>query len=220
MTLGGHNSWEVDQWDLDQCRYCKAPIGDIDEIYCSSSCRLKWEEHLDRSDNSPSASSFFSDLADSSHAHPSGQSSARSSPNSSPSSTPAFLPVLPATSVPTFPLDSTPNLQRRHSLALRGHKYGSSLNPVKSAFFPSNYYQVTIGDRPAPLVYNDKWTSLGTRKVSSDDIRPKPTTTESSPDLKQGGTVDRAPTKKSSETTTPKATHSSFWSWRRLSTIA
>jgi len=139
MTIEQDN-WDVDQWELDQCRYCKGPVEDPTEAYCSSTCEHKWlQRHDDQADNSPETSSVFS----STHATHSIQSTPRSSPASSTSSTPVFGPILPSNSVPNLALESSlPTMnERRRSSVYRSHKYGSSHNPTKKSF-PSNYYQV------------------------------------------------------------------------------
>jgi len=210
MALESNDTWEVEQWELDQCRYCKGRIEDLGEAYCSSECELKWAQEYDHSDHSPASSIFSSQAIQSGSVH----STPSSTPMSSANSSPAFRPVLPASSVPTFPLDCTyqPTPERRNSYAHRSHKYGSSLNPVKKSF-PSNYYQSTIGDRSSfARPYADKSISLGIRKNSFEDIVSKP----SSPTDKQTSPID-----KSDELATPKSSHrsSGLWSWRRLSAL-
>jgi hypothetical protein len=209
MTIE-QSPWDVDQWELDQCRYCKGPIDDPTEAYCSRSCELKWIQQRDEhADNSPTSSSVFS-----SHAIPSIQSTPRSSPASSASSTPEFGPILPSGSVPNLPLDSfQPTNERRHSYVVRNHKYGSSHNPIKKSF-PSNYYQSTIGDRSGVQpVFADKSISLGIRKTSVDEIRPKLAISTDRSD-KQSSSLDKKPL----EPSTPTTNSRSRWSWRRFST--
>src|SRR5437773_1711122 len=128
MTTIDQVSWDDDQWELDQCRYCKGPIEDPTEAYCSGTCELKWiQRHDEQADNSPGSSSLFSARATQSiHSTP------RSTPASSASSTPVFGPILTSTSVPNLSFESTPTPdERRHSSLYRSHKYGSSHNPVK-----------------------------------------------------------------------------------------
>lgn len=212
MTGESNGTWDVEQWELDQCRYCKGRIEDLGEAYCSPSCETKWNDDNEHPDNSPASSIFSS--------HPMHSSSVRSSPRSTPmssaSSTPEFRPVLPASSVPTFPLDYpyTPAPERRNSYAFRANKYGSSLNPVKKSF-PSNYYQSTIGDRSAlQRPYADKSISLGIRKNSFEEIVPK-ATSPTEPSDKQLNPNERY------ESSTPKPNHrgSGLWNWRRLSAL-
>jgi hypothetical protein len=210
------DTWDLDQWELDQCRYCKGPIDDPTESYCSTSCELKWNQQRFEHDNSPTSSSVFS-----SHAIPSIQSTPRSSPASSALSTPEFGPILlPAGSVPNLPLDpsistfphSSSKVERRHSYAVRTHRYGTSLNPIKKSF-PSNYYQSTIGDRSsAQPVFIDKSVSLGIRKTSIDDIRPRS-------DGSDKHSVTAAADRNAAESSTPTANSRSRWSWRRFSTL-
>lgn len=206
MTLEAVN-WELDQWELDQCRYCKGPIEDPTESYCSSSCELKWiKQHDEHNDYSPSSSVF------SVHAIHSVQSTPHSTPASSANSSPTFNPTVPSGSVPNLPLDAYPICERRHSYVLKSHKYGSSHNPVKKSF-PSNYYQSTIGDRSGfQPIFADKSVSLGIRKNSTDDIRtsPKLQATEPSKEI----TPDNKP-----RSPTELSGHSTLWSWRRLSAL-
>ena len=209
MTIEQDN-WDVDQWELDQCRYCKGAVEDPTEAYCSSTCELKWlQRHDDQADNSPETSSVFS-----AHATHSIQSTPRSSPASSASSTPEFGPMLPSNSVPNLPLESSlpaMNEQRRSSI-YRSHKYGSSHNPIKKSF-PSNYYQSTVGDRSSVQpIFADKSVSLGIRKTSTDDIRPKSTLYTDRAD-KEISLIDKK------EHSTPTGTNRGLWSWRRLSTF-
>jgi hypothetical protein len=203
------NLWDADQWELDQCRYCKGPIDDPTEAYCSSTCELKWiQRHDEQVDNSPSSSSVFS-----AHASDSIRSTPQSSPSTSASSSPQFGPILPSNSVPNLPLDSftpTATTERRRSYIIRNYKYGSSHNPSKKSF-PSNYYQSTVGDRSSVQpIFVDRSVSLGIRKTSTDEIRPNITmSTERSE--KQTNPVDKK------EPSTP--TSRGLWSWRRLSTL-
>lgn len=209
MTIEADN-WDVDHWELDQCRYCKGPVEDPTEAYCSASCELKWiSRHDEQGDNSPSASSVFS-----AHIGHSIQSTPRSTPASSASSTPEIGPVFPANSVPNLTLesDNTTDDRRRLSYVGRTYKYGSSHNPIKKSF-PSNYYQSTVGDRSnVQQVYADKSVSLGIRKTSIDEIRPKPTISTNR-SIKQTGPVDKK------EPATPTNNHRASWSWRRFSTL-
>lgn len=210
MTIEQDN-WDVDQWELDQCRYCKGPVEDPTEAYCSSTCELKWaQRHDDQADNSPETSSVFS----SAHATYSIQSTPQSSPASSASSTPEFGPILPCTSVPNLHLESSlpaMNEQRRSSV-YRSHKYGSSHNPTKKSF-PSNYYQSTVGDRSSVQpIFADKSVSLGIRKTSTDDIRPKSTLYTEGVD-KRLSPIDKK------ESSTPPGNKRGLWSWRRLSAL-
>ena len=206
-----HWEGESDQWELDQCRYCKGPIEDPTESYCSSVCERKWlDQHDEQADPSPSSSVF------SVNAIHSAQSSQHSTPASSANSSPAFQPTYPAGSVPNLPLDSflSSTCVRRHSYANRTHKYGSSHNPIKKSF-PSNYYQSTIGDRSGfQPIFADKSVSLGIRKNSVDDIRPR--TLPSMDQLDKSSPVDN---KKPTEPANPTSRHSGLWSWRRLSAL-
>jgi len=204
MTIEQDN-WDIDQWELDQCRYCKGPIEDHTEAYCSSTCELKWlQRHDEQMENSPGSSSVFS----AAHATHSIRSSPRSTPASSASSTPEFGPILPPNSVPNLPLESVPtSLERRRSSLYRSHKYGSSHNPIKKSF-PSNYYQSTVGDRSSVQpVFADKSVSLGIRKSSVDEIRT----------ISTDRSVEKSIHKK--EPTTPSGSTRGLWSWRRLSTF-
>lgn len=198
---------ESDQWELDQCRYCKGAIEDPSESYCSSACERKWlDQHDEQVDLSPASSVF------SVNAVHSAQSSTHSTPASSANSSPAFQPTYPPGSVPNLPLDSlyTPIIDRRHSYVNRTNKYGSSHNPIKKSF-PSNYYQSTIGDRSGfQPIFADKSVSLGIRKNSVDDIRPR-----TLPSLDKSSSVE----KKSTEPANPSSRHSGLWSWRRLSAL-
>lgn len=208
MTLQ-ESLWDADQWELDQCRYCKGPIEDPTEAYCSSTCELKWiQRHDEQVDDSPSSSSVFS-----THASHSIQSTPRSTPSTSTSSSPVFGPILPSNSVPNLPLDSftpTATTERRRSYIIRNYKYGSSHNPVKKSF-PSNYYQSTVGDRTSVQpVFVDHSVSLGIRKTSTDEIRPKATMSTDRSE-KQASPVDKK------EPSTP--TYRGLWSWRRLSAL-
>jgi hypothetical protein len=201
------DNWDVDQWELDQCRYCKGPIEDPTEAYCSGACELKWtQRHDEQADNSPGSSSLFS-----AHVTQSIQSTPRSTPASSAGSSPEIGPILPSNSVPNLPLESLPPLnERRRSSIYRSYKYGSSHNPIKKSF-PSNYYQSTIGDRSnVQPIFADKSVSLGIRKTSVDDIRLKQTTPITN---KQPSPTDKK------EPPTPTGTHRGLWSWRRLSTF-
>jgi hypothetical protein len=209
-------AFAVDQWELDQCRYCKGPIEDPNDAYCSNTCELKWLQQQDEQlDNSPSPSSLFS--ADPFPQHNSYQSSPRTTPASSASSSPELGPILPPGSVPNLPsLDAsfTPT-SRRHSYAVRTHTYGSSHKPVKKSF-PSNYYQGTVGERASVQpIFFDKSVSLGIRKPSTDEIMSKP----------MGLTIetqDRSIVeKKTSAPTSPISltTPRGRWTWRRLSTF-
>src|ERR1700737_2470954 len=207
MAVESNDTWEIEQWELDQCRYCKGRIEDLGEAYCSSACELKWIQEYEHTDDNSAASSIFSShtlQGNSVHSSP------RSTPMSSASSSPEFRPIIPASSVPTFPLDYPyqPTPERRNSYAFRGNKYGSSLNPIKKSF-PSNYYQSTIGDRSAlPRPYADKSISLGIRKNSFEEITSKPT---SSTEPKQPFPIDT----RSIEAATPKsAGGGGLWSWR------
>ena len=205
MTIEEEN-WDVDQWELDQCRYCKRPIEDPTEAYCSATCELKWiQRHDEQADNSPSSSSVLSE-----HVTHSIRSTPRSTPASSASSSPEFGPIVPSNSVPNLPLESIPPLnERRHSSIYRSHKYGSSHNPIKKSF-PSNYYQSTVGDRSsAQYVFADKSVSLGIRKTSVDEIR----TISTDRSEKQTKPVDKK------ESPTPSGNHRGLWSWRRLSSF-
>jgi len=210
MTIEQDN-WDVDQWELDQCRYCKGPVEDPTEAYCSSTCEHKWlQRHDDQADNSPETSSVFS----STHATHSIQSTPRSSPASSTSSTPVFGPILPSNSVPNLPLDSSlPTMnERRRSSVYRSHKYGSSHNPTKKSF-PSNYYQSTVGDRSSVQpIFADKSVSLGIRKTSTDDIRPKSTLYTNGTDKHLSPIDKKGPP-------TPTVANRRSWNWRRLSTF-
>jgi len=213
MATEVNDTWEVEQWELDQCRYCKGRIEDLGEAYCSSACETKWNEECEQTGDSP-ASSIFSSQA---IRNDSVQSTPRSTPMSSASSTPEFRPMLPASSVPTFPLDypCQPTPERRNSYAFRANKYGSSLNPVKKSF-PSNYYQSTIGDRSAlQRPYADKSISLGIRKNSFEEIVAKPTS-PTEPSDKSTSPIDNQ-----FESSTSKSTHrgSGLWNWRRLSAL-
>lgn len=210
------NSYDVDHWELDQCRYCKGPIEDPTEAYCSSSCELKWIQRNDgQIDNSPAASSVFSG-----HPSQSIQSTPRSTPASSAHSTPEIGPVFPTSSVPNLSLESESTVtltdeRRRFSYVSRSYKYGSSHNPIKKSY-PSNYYQSTVGDRSnVQQVFADKSVSLGIRKTSLDEIRAKPT-------ISTGRSV-KQPTspfdKKEQATPTDSTTERSPWSWRRFSTF-
>jgi len=228
MTIEQDN-WDVDQWELDECRYCKGPIEDPSEAYCSASCELKWMQQQDeQGDNSPTGSSVFS-------AHPahSLQSTPRSTPLSSAHSSPEFQPILPAGSVPVLPLDfssstmvtsttsTTAGLERRNSYALRTHTYGSSHNPIKKSF-PSNYYQSTVGDRASfQPIFADKSISLGIRKNSTDDMRPKSTITITTTSTDQSSRIDEKPSDPPSPTSTTSNSSRSggLWSWRRLSAL-
>jgi hypothetical protein len=205
MTIEKDN-WDVDQWELDQCRYCKGPIEDPTEAYCSSTCELKWSQrHDEQADNSPSSSSVFS--APITHSI---QSTPRSTPASSASSSPEFGPILPPNSVPNLPLESLPpSNQRRHSSIYRSHKYGSSHNPIKKSF-PSNYYQSTVGDRSyVQPVFADKSVSLGIRKTSVDEVR----TISTDRSEKQTSPVVKK------ESVPSSGNSRGLWSWRRLSTL-
>jgi len=208
MTIEQEN-WDVDQWELDQCRYCKGPVEDPTEAYCSSSCEQKWlQRHDEQADNSAETSSLFS----STHATQSIQSTPRSSPPSSAGSTPEFGPILPSNSVPNLNLESSPPAmnERRRSSIYRSHKYGSSHNPTKKSF-PSNYYQSTVGDRSSVQpIFADKSVSLGIRKTSKDDMRPKST-------LYTDGTDKQSSTINKKELSISTATNRGLWSWRRLS---
>jgi len=207
--------WEVesDPWELDQCRYCKGSIEDPTESYCSSVCEQKWlDQHDEQADPSPSSSVFsVNDIH-------SAQSSQHTTPASSTHSSPAFQPTFPAGSVPNLPLDSflIPTCERRHSYAIRTHKYGSSHNPIKKSF-PSNYYQSTIGDRSGfQPIFADKSVSLGIRKNSVDDIRPRTLPPMDRLDKPSSSSVDKKPT---AEPANPTSRHSGLWSWRRLSAL-
>lgn len=208
MTIEQDN-WDVDQWELDQCRYCKGPVEDPTEAYCSSNCELKWlQRHDEQADNLAETSSVFS----STHATQSIQSTPRSSPPSSAGSTPEFGPILPSYSVPNLHLESSPPAmnERRSSSIYRSHKYGSSHNPTKKSF-PSNYYQSTVGDRSSVQpIFADKSVSLGIRKTSTDDIRPKST-------LYTDRTDKRLSAINKKEPSISTGTNRGLWSWRRLS---
>jgi len=211
MTIE-EDTWGIDQWELDECRYCKGPIDDPSEAYCSASCELKWIQQQDeQADNSPPGSSVFSSQAEHSL-----QSTPRSTPASSAQSSPEFQPILPPGSVPVLPLDLSTTLpERRNSYALRPNIYGSSHNPVKKSF-PSNYYQSTIGDRSSVQpIFADKSVSLGIRKNSTDDIRTKPTPTSSEPSSKRSSPIDEKP----SQSPSPATTTRGLWSWRRFSAL-
>jgi len=204
----------VDQWELDQCRYCKGPIDDPTEAYCSSSCELKWmQQQGEPAENSPTSSSVFS-----AHGEQSIHSSPRSTPASSASSSPEFGPILPSGSVPNLPLESSYPLtvnERRYSYNMRSYKYGSSHNPIKKTF-PSNYYQSTIGDRSGiQPIFADKSVSLGIRKTSIDDIRSKPTLSRAE---KRSSTIDTS-NPNTKEPPSPTVNNRSLWSWRRFSTL-
>ena len=207
------NSCDVDHWELDQCRYCKGPIEDPTEAYCSSSCELKWMQRNDgQLDSSPSASSVFS--AQPNHSI---QSTPRSTPASSAHSTPEIGPVLPTNSVPNLTLESESTItaiddRRRLSYMSRSYKYGSSHNPIKKSY-PSNYYQSTVGDRSNVLpFFADKSVSLGIRKTSLDEIRTKPT-------IPTDRSVTQASLLERKEPSAQKSTHRAPWSWRRFSTF-
>src|SRR5579862_3164973 len=207
MTIE-EDTWGIDQWELDECRYCKGPIDDPSEAYCSASCELKWIQQQDeQADNSPPGSSVFSSQAEHSL-----QSTPRSTPASSAQSSPEFQPILPPGSVPVLPLDLSTTLpERRNSYALRPNIYGSSHNPVKKSF-PSNYYQSTIGDRSSVQpIFADKSVSLGIRKNSIDDIRPRPL-----PPVERTSSSEK---KLTTESANPSSRHSGLWSWRRLSAL-
>ena len=207
------NSYDVDHWELDQCRYCKGPIEDPTDAYCSPSCELKWLQRNDNQiDNSPSASSVFS-------AQPSQsiQSTPRSTPASSAHSTPEIGPVFPTSSVPNLILESESTItltddRRRVSYMSRSYKYGSSHNPIKKSY-PSNYYQSTVGDRSGvPPLFADKSVSLGIRKTSLDEIRTN-STISTDRSAKQTSPTDKK------EPSRPTNTHRAPWSWRRFSTF-
>ena len=206
------NPHDIDHWELDQCRYCKGPIEDPTEAYCSSSCELKWIQRNDgQIDNSPAASSVFSG-----HPSQSLQSTPRSTPASSAHSTPEIGPVFPTNSVPNLTLESDSTItvtddRRRLSYMSRSYKYGSSHNPVQKSY-PSNYYQSTVGDRSnVQQVFADKSVSLGIRKTSLDEIRTKPVKPTISTDrsFKQTSPLDKK------EPSTPTSTDRAPWSWRR-----
>jgi|SRR5277367_187234 hypothetical protein len=218
MSIDDYPS-DIDHWELDQCRYCKGPIEDPTEAYCSSSCELKWIRRNDgQTDNSPAASSVFSG-----HPNRSIQSTPRSTPASSAHSTPEISPVLPTNSVPNLTLEAESNItvtdvtddRRRLSYMSRSYKYGSSHNPIKKSY-PSNYYQSTFGDRSnVQQVFADKSVSLGIRKTSLDEIRTKPAKPTISTDrsVKQLTPLDKK------EPSTPTSTDRAPWSWRRFSTF-
>jgi len=217
MTIE-EDTWGNDQWELDECRYCKGPIEDPTEAYCSASCELKWIQQQDeQADNSPANSSVFS-------AHPahSLQSTPRSTPVSSAQSSPEFSPILPPGSVPVLPLDpySSTYVERRNSYALRTSTYGSSHNPIKKSF-PSNYYQSTVGDRSTiQPIFVDKSVSLGIRKNSTDDIRTKPALSTEHCSSKRSDSIDDKPSQSPTSTTPTTTTgRSGLWSWRRFSAL-
>jgi hypothetical protein len=198
-------TWEADQWELDQCRYCKGPIDDPTEAYCSPACELKWaKRHDQQADNSPGASSVFG-----SHSI---QSSPRSTPASSANSSPALTPTLPSNSVPNLPLEIAPAHDQRRASVYRSHTYGSSHNPIKKSF-PSNYYQSTVGERAsAQPIFADRSVVLGIRKPSVDESRPK--------QMSVVETSEKQPSRKASSTTLSSSTTTrGAWSWRRLSTF-
>ena len=200
-------TWGVDQWDLDQCRYCKGPIDDPCEAFCSAACELKWgKRDEEQADNSPVTSSVFGGHSI--------QSTPRSTPISSASSSPALTPTMPSSSVPNLPLEHVPSShdQRRASV-YRSHTYGSSHNPIKKSF-PSNYYQSTLADRAtAQPIFADRSVVLGIRKTSVDEAREKQTPVVE--------TSDKQPSRKTSSSllTTSTSTMRPTWSWRRLSTF-
>jgi hypothetical protein len=205
MTIEEDNM-DVDQWELDQCRYCKGPIEDPTEAYCSANCELKWiQRHDEQADNSLGASSVFSGPVNHSI-----QSTPRSTPASSASSSPELGPILPSNSVPNLPLESLPTSnERRRSSIYRSHQHGSSHNPIKKSF-PSNYYQSTVGDRSSvQYVFAEKSVSLGIRKTSAVEINTKTAHRSEKPT----SPVDKK------DLSTPTASNRGLWSWRRLSTL-
>jgi hypothetical protein len=212
-------SWDSDEdhWELDECRFCKGPVPDPTETFCSAPCQLKWmerrQEELEYGADSSASPASWSVLAE--NATSSTPNSTRETPLSSANSSPAFVPVNLSSSVPALPLESYANgygVERRRSFALRG-PYGSSHNPVKKSF-PSNYYQSTIGDRSSiPPLFTDKSVSLGIRKNSTEEFHVKQPGSE----VKPSALVDEKPTDTTS--TRQSLSHRGLWSWRRLSAL-